>query len=73
MDIKTASAIERICELAGGQIKVAKALEVTPQAVNLWVRTGRVPPERVLALERLSNGTISRHELRPDVFGDRAA
>jgi len=30
--------------------------------------TGRVPAERVLAIENATDGVISRHELRPDLY-----
>lgn len=43
---------------------IAAQLGLTPQAVSLWKR---VPAERVLDVERITG--ISRHVLRPDVFG----
>lgn len=49
----------------GGPGKLAAALgEITPQAISQW---RKVPAERVLDVERLTG--ISRHELRPDIFG----
>jgi DNA-binding transcriptional regulator YdaS (Cro superfamily) len=60
------SAIERACDALGGQVKLAKALGVTPQAVSQWVAKGRVPPERCAEVERASG--VGRHELRPDIF-----
>ncbi|PDT55065.1 MULTISPECIES: Cro/CI family transcriptional regulator [Sinorhizobium] len=61
--------MEQICtkakEIAGGPAAIAKALgDVTPQAVSQWKR---IPADRVLEMERITG--ISRHELRPDVFG----
>lgn len=52
----------------GGQRRLAKACGVTPQAVNQWVKKGRIPSEHVLAAEGESG--ISRHVIRPDVFGE---
>jgi DNA-binding transcriptional regulator YdaS (Cro superfamily) len=49
---------------AGGPIKLAKALGIRRQAVEQW---RRVPSERCLAVEELSG--ISRHVLRPDIYG----
>ena len=55
-------------EAAGlSQTELASLISVTPQAVNQWVRTGRVPAERCMAVEQATG--VSRHLLRPDVFG----
>ena len=32
----------------------------------------RVPPERWAVIERLTEGRVTRHDLRPDVFGPAA-
>jgi DNA-binding transcriptional regulator YdaS (Cro superfamily) len=54
----------------GGPAALAKALAdlsgepISSQAVSQWKK---VPPDRVLDVERITG--ISRHELRPDVFG----
>ena len=53
---------------AGGPAAVGRAFGITSQAVTQWQR---VPPERVLEVERLSG--VSRHLLRPDVFGPEKA
>lgn len=45
--------------------------KVSPQAVFKWAQ--RIPSERVLLLERLSRGEVSRHEMRPDIFGTAPA
>ncbi len=55
-------------KLGAGQAGIARLLGVTPQAVNQWVSGNRpVPPRHVLAIEAATG--VSRHELRPDVFG----
>ena len=53
-----------------GLAAIAKACDVTPQAVHKWLSNG-VPAERVLELERITG--ISRHELRPDIYPDEPA
>lgn len=64
-----AAAVERT---GTGQAGLARLLGVTPQAVNQWVNGNRpVPSRHVLAIERATG--VSRHELRPDVFGPGAA
>lgn len=62
----TAAAIERACKAAGSQSALARLLSVTPQAVQNWCATGRVPAERVIHVETVSG--VPRHELRPDLY-----
>lgn len=62
----TIAAIQRACEQAGSQSALARMLEVTPQAVQSWCATGRVPAERVIPIEAATG--VSRHELRPDLY-----
>ena len=61
--------IEKIVVNAGGASTVARACGVSPQAVQHWISSNRVPANRVLAIEALIEGSVSRYELRPDVFG----
>ena len=61
--------MENICSKAigeaGGPAKLAAALgNLSPQAISQWKR---VPADRVIAVEKISG--VSRHELRPDIFG----
>ncbi|WP_127524656.1 Cro/CI family transcriptional regulator [Mesorhizobium sp. Z1-4] len=61
--------MEEICAIAkdkaGGPTALAKTLGgITPQAVSLWKK---VPVDRVIDVERITG--ISRHKLRPDIFG----
>jgi hypothetical protein len=58
------SFMQRLIELAGGPSALSRQIGVTPQAISQW---RRVPPERVLEVERITG--ISRHELRPDIYG----
>lgn len=64
-----AAAVEKT---GAGQAGLARLLGVSPQAVNQWVNGNRpVPSRHVLAIEKATG--VSRHELRPDVFGPSAA
>lgn len=49
------------------QGKLAAALGVSQSAVSQWVKKG-VPAERVPALVRESQGRVTAHELRPDLY-----
>jgi len=52
----------------GGQSGIARLLGITPQAVHQWVVGKRpVPPRHCIAIEAATG--LSRHELRPDIFG----
>ena len=64
----TTHAIERAAQLMGGQSVLARKLGCTPQAVSKMCATGRVPAERVLAIEEATDGAVSRHDLRPDLY-----
>lgn len=53
----------------GSQVALARVLGLTPQAVSDVLRRGkRVPAEWCLKLERASPGTLSAHDLRPDLY-----
>lgn len=56
--------LERAVAVLGSSSELARKLGVTPSAVLQWEK---VPPSRVLEVERHTG--ISRHELRPDIFG----
>src|ERR1700753_3767983 len=58
-------ALERAIIQVGGVAALARAINVTPQAVSQW---DRVPAERALAVEKATDGRISRHELRPELY-----
>ncbi|MGY6240563.1 YdaS family helix-turn-helix protein (plasmid) [Burkholderia ambifaria] len=60
------SPIQRAAQVAGGQSALARKLGCTSQAVSKMCSTGRVPAERVIAIEAATG--VSRHELRPDLY-----
>ncbi|HWV19502.1 MAG TPA: Cro/CI family transcriptional regulator [Devosia sp.] len=60
--------VEIAAEKAGGPIALAAALGIKHPALYSWKR---VPAERVLQIEKLTG--VSRHDLRPDVFGPAQA
>ncbi|GGZ83059.1 hypothetical protein GCM10007161_13140 [Ignatzschineria indica] len=57
-------------DAVGGQSQLADALNIKQGHVGMWVhRDKKAPPaEYVLKIEEITG--ISRHKLRPDVFGD---
>ena len=60
--------IDKAVRTIGSQKELALAVGVTPMAVNLWKKRGRVPAERVLAIEAATEYQVSRHDLRPDLY-----
>lgn len=62
------SPIEKAVKIVGSQTALAKHFQIEPQAVQQWISSGRVPTKRVLGIEQLTNGEVSRHELRPDIY-----
>lgn len=53
-------------DVLGGQTATAKRLGVSQQAVQYWVRRGRVPALKTIPLESASG--VSRNRLRPDIY-----
>lgn len=58
------SALDLALRRAGSASALARQLRVTPSAVLQWQD---VPARRVLEVERFTG--VSRHALRPDIFG----
>ena len=46
---------------------MARALDVTPQAINDWFRRGRVSAKKAIIIDGITGGQITKEELRPDV------
>ena len=61
-------ALSKAIKNAGGIKAVAEHFGIEIPAVYQWMNR-KTPPTRVLALEELTG--VSRHDLRPDVFGPK--
>lgn len=62
-------------EIVGSQRALAKALSIAPTAVSQWRKAeeegGRpVPPKQCVRIERITDGRVSRRDLRPDDWRD---
>lgn len=58
--------------LLGSQQKLADAVGRSQNAVFHAKSTGRVTAEMALAIDRATDGAVSRHQLRPDLYGPPA-
>lgn len=65
--------IGKAIQLHGSQAKLAKAAGCSQQLIS-QIHQGKtgVSAEMALAFEKATEGAISRHELRPDIFGGAA-
>jgi len=62
-------ALKQAVEAIGSASAAARALGITPQAVSEILRKGRqAPAEWCIPLEKATDGKISRHDLRPDLY-----
>jgi len=68
---QTVTPIQKAIDAVGGQGALARLLKVHPALVSQW-RTGRRPvaAHHILSIEAMTQ--VSRHELRPDIFGGSA-
>jgi len=64
-------ALERAVEVAGGQSALARAVKVRQGHVWSWLnRSKRVDAKYAIPVEQATG--VSRHRLRPDIFGKAA-
>lgn len=61
-------ALERVEKKVGGRRQLAERLGIEVSAVQQWHGNG-IPADRVLELEAATEGEVTRHDLRPDLFG----
>jgi DNA-binding transcriptional regulator YdaS (Cro superfamily) len=64
--------LDRAIEAVGGVVKLAALIGLKPNVVSNWRLRGQVPADRCLAIESATGGLVTRHDLRPDVFGPPA-
>lgn len=65
----TTSPLAKAIDHCGSQAALAAKIGVKQQSVSLWLTKSKpVPAEYVLPIERATSGSVSRHELRPDIY-----
>ena len=66
--------LEAAIEHCGGQANLAEKIGKSQQLVSYWRKAKNgVPAEYVAAIEAATDGLVTRHELRPDIFGPAPA
>lgn len=63
----TTTPLEAAIKAVGTQQALADALGIRSASISEWKARGRIPAERVLDVETVTG--VSRHALRPDIFG----
>lgn len=68
MIMEPAHAIDKAAQILGTSVgKLAAKLRVTKAAASQWKTPGRkVPVRHCVAIEQMTNGLVTRQELRPD-------
>ena len=63
----------RAIDIAGGQKALADAIGTTQSQVWYWLNRAKrgVPGEVAPKIEAATNGIVTCHDLRPDIFGTR--
>jgi DNA-binding transcriptional regulator YdaS (Cro superfamily) len=62
--------LDKAVLVAGSHVKLAALLECPPSRLSMWRQRGRIPTWHVKAIEAATG--VSRHELRPDIYADKA-
>lgn len=62
------SPLQRAVEIARSQGALARKIGTSQQNVWYWLKNQQVPAEFVLPIERATDGQVTRHELRPDLY-----
>jgi DNA-binding transcriptional regulator YdaS (Cro superfamily) len=57
--------LEKAIKEAGGPAELGRKIGTSSQAISQWQRC---PAERVLQVERATEGKVTRHQLRPDLY-----
>lgn len=67
---KISKQIEKAISLTGSQQKLAEKVGCSQQFISLLAREAvKVSAEMALAIHKATDGQVSKHKLRPDIFG----
>lgn len=60
--------IDKAIDSAGSLAELARRTGLHYQSIQQFRKTGRVPAEHVLKFEAATEGEVSRHDFRPDIY-----
>lgn len=66
---KLKTLIERAINHHGSQAKLADKMGCSQQQIAYLLKAKSITAEMAIKVEGATGGAISRHELRPDIFG----
>ena len=47
---------------------MAEKLDCHYQSIQFWIKNDRIPVNRAIQIEAITDGKITRHACRPDIF-----
>lgn len=62
------SELRSLIDWAGSQTRLAHYLDISPQVVSNWVARGRISASMAIEVEKITSGTFTKRQLRPDVI-----
>lgn len=62
------NALDKACQIAESQARLARKLDIKPQALFGWMKSGLVPADRVISVSRAVEFEVTPHQLRPDLY-----
>lgn len=66
------SHIERAISHYGSQAKLAEAMGCSQQQIAYLLKASSITAEMALKIDAATAGTVSKHDLRADIFGEKS-
>ena len=63
-------ALKHAISLCDSGAELGRRIGVERQTISSWLARGTVPPEMVLPIVFAVNGSVTPHDLRPDLYPD---
>ena len=67
------SPLQTVLSRVGSQARLAELLGTKQSTVSYWAKSGLMPAEQAVELERVTNGEIPRWIARPDLWDAEAS